>query len=85
MRAIALVAIASVAIVVLMTGSAFAITGNWVTDHEHPFVGLVCNEASLCDRPAGCRRVSVDLHARSADALAAIAGEETGPLPGLSA
>lgn len=41
-RAIALVAIAIVAIVVLTTGSAFAITGNWVTDNEHPFVGLVC-------------------------------------------
>ena len=25
-----------------MTGSAFAITGNWVNDYEHPFVGLVC-------------------------------------------
>jgi hypothetical protein len=25
-----------------MTGSAVAITGNWVADNEHPFVGLVC-------------------------------------------
>jgi hypothetical protein len=40
-RAIALCAIALVALVVLMTGSAFAITGNWANDNEHPFVGLV--------------------------------------------
>ena len=40
-RAIAISAIALVALVVLMTGSAFAITGNWATDNEHPFVGLV--------------------------------------------
>ena len=42
LRAIVLSAIALVALVVLMTGSAFAITGNWATDNEHPFVGLVC-------------------------------------------
>lgn len=42
MRALVVAAIALVALVVLMTGSAFAITGNWVTDNEHPFVGLVC-------------------------------------------
>ena len=41
-RMIAVFAIVLVALVVLMTGSAFAITGNWVTDNEHPFVGLVC-------------------------------------------
>ena len=40
-RAIAISAIALVVLVVLMTGSAFAITGNWVPDNEHPFVGLV--------------------------------------------
>jgi hypothetical protein len=40
-RAIALAAIAVVALVVLMTGSAFAITGNYVDDYNHPFVGLV--------------------------------------------
>ncbi len=42
MRALVVAAIALVALVVLMTGSAVAITGNWVTDNEHPFVGLVC-------------------------------------------
>ncbi len=41
-RVIAVFAIVLVALVVLLTGSAFAITGNWVTDNEHPFVGLVC-------------------------------------------
>jgi secreted trypsin-like serine protease len=41
LRAIAISTIALVALVVFMTGSAFAITGNWVTDNEHPFVGLV--------------------------------------------
>jgi hypothetical protein len=40
-RAIALCAIALVALVVLMAGPAFAITGNWVSDNQHPFVGLV--------------------------------------------
>ena len=29
------------ALSLLMTGSAFAITGNWVADYDHPFVGLV--------------------------------------------
>lgn len=29
------------ALSLLMTGSAFAITGNWVDDNDHPFVGLV--------------------------------------------
>jgi hypothetical protein len=41
-RAIAVSAIAIVVFIVLMTGSAFAITGDWVTDNEHRFVGLVC-------------------------------------------
>jgi len=40
-RAIVVSAIALVVLVALMTGSAFAITGNWVPDNEHPFVGLV--------------------------------------------
>jgi Trypsin len=41
LRAITFSVLAFVALVVLMTGSAFAITGNWVNDYEHPYVGLV--------------------------------------------
>ena len=40
-RSIAISTIALVALVVLMTAPALAITGTWVADYEHPFVGLV--------------------------------------------
>lgn len=40
-RTVVVLAIALVVLVALMTGSAFAITGNWVDDNDHPFVGLV--------------------------------------------
>jgi hypothetical protein len=39
-RAIVVFAMAIV-LVMLMTGSAFAISGDWVPDNQHPFVGLV--------------------------------------------
>ncbi|MCX8032420.1 MAG: trypsin-like serine protease [Thermoleophilia bacterium] len=39
--AVLVAAIIIVAFVLLAAGSAVAITGNWVTDNEHPFVGLV--------------------------------------------
>lgn len=39
--AILVAAIIIVAFVLLVAGSAVAITGNWVPDDEHPFVGLV--------------------------------------------
>lgn len=41
LRSIAVSTIALVALVVLMAAPAMAITGNWVADYEHPFVGLV--------------------------------------------
>ena len=40
-RSVAVSAIALVALAVLMTAPAVAITGNWVPDNDHPFVGLV--------------------------------------------
>ena len=40
-RTVVVLAIVLVALVVLMTGSAFAITGDFVADNKHPFVGLV--------------------------------------------
>lgn len=41
-RVVALAAVMVVALVVLTTGPAFAITGDWVDDNDHPYVGLVC-------------------------------------------
>jgi hypothetical protein len=40
-RVVAVTAIAVVALAMLMAGPALAITGNWVDDNDHPFVGLV--------------------------------------------
>jgi len=37
----ALTVIVVMALLVFMAGSALAITGNWVPDYDHPFVGLV--------------------------------------------
>lgn len=40
-RSIAATAIVGVALVLLMTATAVAVTGDYVADNEHPFVGLV--------------------------------------------
>lgn len=41
-RTVMLFVIVLVALVTVMTGSAAAITNDWVSDYTHPFVGLVC-------------------------------------------
>lgn len=40
-QVMAVSAVAIIALIMLVTGSAFAITNNWQPDYDHPFVGLV--------------------------------------------